>query len=151
MIVANKKFVVKLSSEERKRLSELISKGKSAAKIVLKARILLKADQSQEGEGQGCSTLFAVVHIAQGFEASEGSGVAILGDGVGLIEPQDIISEAAQSGEDARVAAYARSIFAEGDVAGVVLFVFDAPMFANGIGGLAGTDGAIGQVERGFA
>jgi hypothetical protein len=41
--VANKKFVVKLSSEERKRLSELISKGKSAAKIVLKARILLKA------------------------------------------------------------------------------------------------------------
>jgi hypothetical protein len=34
---------------------------------------------------------------------------------------------------------------------GVVLFVFDAPMFANGIGGLAGTDGAIGQVERGFA
>src|SRR5580700_6518184 len=50
MIVANKKFVVKLSSEERKRLSELISKGKSAAKIVLKARILLKADQSEEGE-----------------------------------------------------------------------------------------------------
>jgi hypothetical protein len=33
----------------------------------------------------------------------------------------------------------------------VVLFVFDAPMFANGIGGLAGTDGAIGQIERGFA
>src|SRR5215831_1246898 len=100
---------------------------------------------------QGCSTLFVVVHIAQGFEASEGSGVAILGDGIGLIEPQDIISKAAQSGEDARVAAYARSIFAEGDVAGVVLFVFDAPMFANGIGGLAGTDGAIGKVERGFA
>jgi hypothetical protein len=51
MIVANKKLVVKLSSEERKRLSKLISKGKSAAKIVLKARILLKADQSEEGEG----------------------------------------------------------------------------------------------------
>ena len=51
MIVANKKFVVKLSSEERKRLSELISKGKSAAKTVLKARILLKADQSEGGEG----------------------------------------------------------------------------------------------------
>src|ERR1700693_74578 len=100
---------------------------------------------------QGCSRLFVVVHIAEGFEASEGSGVAILGDGVGLIEPQDIISEAAQSGEDARVAADARGIFAEGDVAGVVLFVFDTPMFANGIGGLAGTDGAIGQVERGFA
>jgi hypothetical protein len=46
-------------------------------------------------KGQGCSTLFVVVHIAQGFEASEGSGVAILGDGVGLVEPQDIVSEAA--------------------------------------------------------
>jgi hypothetical protein len=50
------------------------------------------------GMPQGCSTLFVVVHIAQGFEAPEGNGVAILGDGVGLIEPQDIISEAAQPG-----------------------------------------------------
>ena len=32
-----------------------------------------------------------------------------------------MVSEAAQSGEDARIAAYARGIFAEGDVAGVVL------------------------------
>ena len=68
-----------------------------------------------------------------------------------MIEPQDIISEAAQSGEDAWVAADARGVFAEGDIAGVVLFVFDSPMSANGVGGLAGTDGAIGQVERGFA
>jgi 2-oxoglutarate-Fe(II)-dependent oxygenase superfamily protein len=43
---------------------------------------------------QGCSTLFVVVHIAQGLEASERGGVAILGDGVGLIESQDIVSEA---------------------------------------------------------
>jgi hypothetical protein len=49
--VANKKFVVKLSSEERKRLGELISKGKASAKAILKARILLKADQSEAGEG----------------------------------------------------------------------------------------------------
>jgi hypothetical protein len=51
MVVANKKFVVKLSSHERKRLRELISKGRSAARNILKARILLKADQSDEGEG----------------------------------------------------------------------------------------------------
>jgi len=100
---------------------------------------------------QGCSTLFIVFHIAEGFEAAERSGVAILGDGVGLIEAQDIVSEAAQSGEDARVAADARGIFAERDVAGVVLFVFDAPVFANGVGGLVGMDRAIGQVESGFA
>jgi Homeodomain-like domain len=49
--VANKKFVVRLSDEERARLSALTSKGKTAAKTILKARILLKADQSGAGEG----------------------------------------------------------------------------------------------------
>jgi len=49
--MVNKKFVVKLGGEERKRLSGLISKGKAAAKIILKARILLKADQGEAGEG----------------------------------------------------------------------------------------------------
>ena len=49
--MANKKFVVKLSAEERTRLNDLISKGKAAAKTVLKARILLKTDQSEAGEG----------------------------------------------------------------------------------------------------
>jgi len=49
--VANKKFVVRLNADERKRLNDLISKGKAAAKTILKARILLKADQSESGEG----------------------------------------------------------------------------------------------------
>ena len=49
--MANKKFVVELSAEERTRLNELITKGKASAKIILKARILLKADQSEAGEG----------------------------------------------------------------------------------------------------
>ena len=49
--MANKKFVVELSAEERVRLSNLISKGKSSAKVILKARILLKADRSEDGEG----------------------------------------------------------------------------------------------------
>jgi len=49
--VANKKFVVELSAEERERLSDLISKGKSPAKVIVKARILLKADRSEAGEG----------------------------------------------------------------------------------------------------
>ena len=48
--MANKKFVVKLSGEERGRLSELISKGKAKAKTILKARILLKADQGWADE-----------------------------------------------------------------------------------------------------
>ena len=68
-----------------------------------------------------------------------------------MIEPQDIISEAAQSGENARVAADARGILTERDVARVVLFVFDAPVIAYGVGSLASTDRAIGQIEGGFA
>ena len=49
--MANKKFIVELSAEERTRLNELISKGKSSAKVILKARVLLKADKSEAGEG----------------------------------------------------------------------------------------------------
>ena len=37
--MTNKKFVVKLSSEERKRLNTLISKGKATAKIILKSQL----------------------------------------------------------------------------------------------------------------
>jgi transposase len=39
-----KRYVVRLSREEREHLCELLKKGKSAAKTQLKARILLKAD-----------------------------------------------------------------------------------------------------------
>ena len=48
--MANKKFIVKLNGEERAQLTGLISKGKAAAKTILKARILLKADQGEAGE-----------------------------------------------------------------------------------------------------
>ncbi|MGB8731107.1 MAG: IS630 family transposase [Candidatus Sulfotelmatobacter sp.] len=46
-----KKYVVRLSGEERERLETLIRKGKSSARRVLKARILLKADVSEAGKG----------------------------------------------------------------------------------------------------
>ena len=48
---AVKKYVDRLSAEERQTLEALISKGKHAAALVLKARILLKADVSEAGEG----------------------------------------------------------------------------------------------------
>jgi hypothetical protein len=47
--VANKRYVVKLSDDERKRLNALVSKGKAAARTILKARILLKVDESEAG------------------------------------------------------------------------------------------------------
>ena len=45
----NKKFVVRLSGEERERLEALIAKGKAAARRLTRARILLKADCSPLG------------------------------------------------------------------------------------------------------
>jgi hypothetical protein len=67
-----------------------------------------------------------------------------------LIEAEDIVGGAAQPGEDSRRAADAGGVFVEGDVAGVVPLVFNTPVFANGVGGLAGKDGAIGQAESAF-
>jgi Homeodomain-like domain len=49
--ISVKTYVVKLSGEERERLKALIRKGKSPARRLLKARILLKGDVSEAGEG----------------------------------------------------------------------------------------------------
>jgi hypothetical protein len=49
--ISVKRYVVKLSVEERAHLEGLLRKGKSAARRQLKARILLKADVSRAGEG----------------------------------------------------------------------------------------------------
>ena len=47
---ALKKYIVKLSAEERVQLTAMIKKGKAAARKLLKARILLKADASKQGD-----------------------------------------------------------------------------------------------------
>jgi hypothetical protein len=47
-----KRYVVRLSAEEREQLEALIRKGKSAAQRLLKARIFLKADVSEAGAGE---------------------------------------------------------------------------------------------------
>jgi transposase len=44
-----KKYVVRLSADERKELKELVNKGKAAAYKRLHAQILLKADISEKG------------------------------------------------------------------------------------------------------
>ena len=46
-----KKYVVRLSAEEREQLASLIRSGKRLAQLLTKARILLKADVSEAGEG----------------------------------------------------------------------------------------------------
>ena len=55
--IAVKKYVVRLDAEERDRLNELICKGKRSAQLLRKARILLKADVSDAGEGWSDSAI----------------------------------------------------------------------------------------------
>ncbi len=59
--IAIKKFVVKLSDEERARLNTLIHMGKHPARQLVKARILLKADASTPGEGWNDSQIAAAL------------------------------------------------------------------------------------------
>ena len=49
--IAVKRYVVKLGGEERERLNPLIHAGKHPARQLTKARILLKADSSEAGDG----------------------------------------------------------------------------------------------------
>ena len=59
--ISVKKYVVKLSGEEREQLEVLIRKGKGPARRLLKARILLKADVSERGPGWSDSKIIAAL------------------------------------------------------------------------------------------
>ena len=59
--IAVKKYVVKLGAEEREQLEALIHAGKSSAQTLTRARILLKADVSEAGEGWNDSAIPAAV------------------------------------------------------------------------------------------
>ena len=59
--IAVKKYVVRLSAEERAQVDELIRKGKRSAQLLTKARILLKADVSELGEGWSDSRIAAAL------------------------------------------------------------------------------------------
>ena len=57
--ISVKKYVVKLSAEEREQLETMICAGKHPAQSLTKARILLKADVSEAGEGWSDSAISA--------------------------------------------------------------------------------------------
>jgi len=82
-VVSVKKYVVKLSEDERNQLNEMIRKGKSSARRLMKARILLKADVSEGGEGWSDSRIIKALEtsattvyrtrqqlVEEGFEAA---------------------------------------------------------------------------------
>ena len=59
--VGVKKYVVRLSEDEQRQLEEIVRKGRSPAKRLLKARILLKADVSELGEGWSDGEIIAAL------------------------------------------------------------------------------------------
>src|SRR5260370_3458149 len=59
--ISVKKYVVKLSADERERLEAMICVGKHPAQSLTKARILLKADVSEAGEGWSDSAISAAL------------------------------------------------------------------------------------------
>jgi|SRR5882757_194988 hypothetical protein len=61
---AVKRYVVRLSGDEREQLETLIRKGKSPAQRLLKARILLKADVSEDGEGWSDSRIIGALETS---------------------------------------------------------------------------------------
>lgn len=80
--ISVKKYVVKLTDDEREHLDELIRTGRRSAQQLMKARILLKADQSTAGEAWSDSQIVKALDtslatvcrtrqqlVEQGFEA----------------------------------------------------------------------------------
>ena len=55
--IAVKRYVVRLGADERGQLASLIRCGKRSAQLLTKARILLKADVSEAGEGWSDSAI----------------------------------------------------------------------------------------------
>jgi len=81
--IAVKKYVVRLSVQERERLEAMVRTGKTLAQIVTRARILLKADTSEAGEAWSDSAIAAALDtsvnnvararqqlVEEGFEAT---------------------------------------------------------------------------------
>ncbi len=62
--ISVKKYVVRLNLDEREQLEALIRKGKSPAQRLLKARILLKADVSEAGEGWSDSRIIRALETS---------------------------------------------------------------------------------------
>src|SRR5262249_2445663 len=82
--ISVRKNVLRLSGEERERLETLIRKGKSPARRVLKARILLKADVSEAGKGWSDNRIIEALETSPSMVAQTTGGRRLRG----RVEPQ---------------------------------------------------------------
>src|SRR6266403_5834448 len=82
-----KSYVVRLSAEDRERLEALNRKGKSPAQRLLKARILLKADVSEAGEGWSDSRIIKALETSVSVVGEDVVGLVHFSCGVCAIIP----------------------------------------------------------------
>ena len=78
------KFVVRLTSTEREKLTESITKGRESASVLLRARILLKADEGDDGPSwsddkicEALDTSLSTVHRVRQLFVEEGYDEAL--------------------------------------------------------------------------
>jgi hypothetical protein len=60
-----KKYIVTLTEEERQMLQELLSRGKAAARKLMHARVLLKADATAGGPGWKDETIAEALEVGR--------------------------------------------------------------------------------------
>lgn len=60
-----KRYIVTLTKAEREQLEQLIAAGTAAARKLMRARILLKADQGPDGPGWGDQAIAEAVEVSQ--------------------------------------------------------------------------------------
>ena len=63
-VAMKKVFIVRLTETERSELDGLVRKGKASALAIARARILLKADQGQDGEAQTDAQVAEALSVA---------------------------------------------------------------------------------------
>lgn len=60
-----KKYIITLTQEERRMLQEMLSRGKAAARKLMRARILLKADVAAGGPGWNDETIAEALEVGR--------------------------------------------------------------------------------------
>ncbi len=63
-VAMKKVFIVRLTESERSELEALVRKGRASALSITRARILLKADQGKDGEGQTDAQVAEALSVA---------------------------------------------------------------------------------------
>ena len=89
--------------------------------------------------------------MRQVIEATKSRAIAVLTERADPVCLEDVETKTSQAGEHPRIAPDTRAVFAECDVAAVVGCCLDRPMGADRLGGLAGIDRLVRDVEGGFA